>query len=425
MDTRNTNRIWLRISGTRITPCVLAMLVVACSTDDGESNGEASASAVALLTRVCGPDTCQSFLSTYESLEAMKAARAVDKSKGVEVPYSQGRVHDGSIYLFNRDEPTVTRWTVEEDLSLTQHETLSFANTGTTVFCQICNVFAGPELAFHVDAIAGGVVVAWNPKTMELIETTDVPESIMSRGEGLTPEVIFPDVIDGRAFYNASWTDWDGLVQLDRAALVTFETNSPSPTLRVLEDDRCGGTYAMTPFADAAGNVYAMGDWQGGYFDVGILASRPPACLLRVQPGANEFDPDFYVNLLEVAQAKAIRNAFPMAGGRILLNILPKDAPGVMQEEFNADPWAYYELTGFTYVVLDVETLEVTPVQDLAPAGAGNSTPLAMDGRNFIQVYPEGRDFGAHLYEVSADGEIAKIIEAGSAGDFSMIGRVR
>lgn len=408
--------------------CACVLTLAGCDDDDAGSDDGAlhQAGAIALLTRVCGPDTCQSYLNTYASLEEMQHAGTVDKTRSVEVSYAQGRVFQGSIYLFSRDEPTITRWTVADDLTLQQHETVSFANTGTSVFCEICNVFATPELAYHVDAIAGGVVVAWNPTTMELLETTDVPEGIMTRLEGGTPEVVFPSFIGGRAFYNASWANFDTLSIVDHAALVTFDASTPTPTLQLMEDERCGGTYVMAPFADAQGNVYAMGEAYAGYFQAGVPgAMRAPACLLRVKPGADHFDPDYYVDLLSATNAQAIRNAFPMANNRILLNILPASATPITEAAFQDDSWAYYSLLEFTYVVIDVETLAVTPVTALPPAAAGNSTPLALDGRTFIQVYPQGRDFGAHLYDIGVDGSVTKVIEAGSSGDFSMIGRVR
>lgn len=406
----------------------LLSLAAGCDTNDPpvEEEGTATEPVVAVLTRVCGPDTCQSYLNAYSSLEDVRDEGTVDLSRGLELTYSQGKVYNGSIYIFSREEPTITRYTVNDDLSIVKDERiLDFHLTGTEVFCQICNVFAGPELAYHIDAITGGVVVAWNPKTMELLETSDVPESIFSRMEGTSAELVFPTAVGGRAFYNASWSNWETLRHYDRAAVVAFDTDTPTPTLEVIEDDRCGGTYAMSPFADDEGNVYAMGDWEGGYYDVGTRTERPPACLLRIKPGADEFDPDYYLNLLEVAGARAIRNAFPMSGGRILLNILPNDADVVSEADFEADPRAYYTLEGFTYVILDVETEEVTPVPDIEQAAAGNSTPLSIDDRNFIQIYPNGKDEAAHLYEIKADGSAEKVIEASSAGDFSMIGRVR
>jgi hypothetical protein len=390
------------------------------------AGGDSPRSAIAVLSRVCGPDTCLSYLNSYESVEAMQAAGTIDRTRGVEVPYSQGRVYDGSIYLFSRDEPTITRWTLEEDLTFTEHERISFANTGTDIFCEICNVFAGPELAYHVDAIAGGVVVAWNPRTMEILATSEVPAGIMGKLPGGSAEVVFPTSAGGRAFYTASWSSFDTLEVHPGLAVLAFDTSTPTPELRLIEDDRCGGSYVMSPFADDEGNVYVAGDWVGGFYQAGIPGSaRAPACLLRLPSGAQAFDPSYYVDLLAVSGAQAIRTAFALPGGkRLLLNILPAGAPGVSEQAFQSNPLAWYDVTEFTYVVLDLETLTATPVTAFPPAAAGNASPLGFDEHRFVQVYPEGVE-GAELYEIGADASATRIVGAGSNGDFSMIGRAR
>lgn len=398
--------------------------IVAAGAAGQPAGAESPRSAIAVLSRVCGPDSCLSYLNSYESVEAMQAAGAIDRGRGVEVPYSQGRVYDGSIYLFSRDEPTITRWTVEEDLSFTERERISFANTGTNIFCEICNVFASPELAFHVDAITGGVVVAWNPQTMEIVATSEVPAAVMDKLPGGSAEVVFPTSVGGRAFYSVSWANFDTLEVHPGAAVLTFDTSTPTPELRLIEDDRCGGSYVMSPFADDEGNVYVAGDWVGGFFQAGVPGSaRAPACLLRLPSGAQAFDPDYHVDLLAATGAQAIRTAFALPGGRLLLNVLPAGAATVSEEQFQENPLAWYELTAFTYVVLDLETLSVTPVTAFPPAAAGNASPLGFDGRRFIQVYPEGGE--AELYEVGADASATRVIGAGANGDFSMIGRVR
>jgi len=393
------------------------------SGSSGDDPSSATTPAIAVLTRTCGPDTCLTYLNVYDSVDAMKAAGSVDKSASIELPYSQGRTHEGSIYLFSRGEqPEVTRWSIAEDLSASQAETVSFANTGTQVFCEICNVFASDELAFHLDSL-GGVLVAWNPATMQIVGRTDIPESVITRdiGGGFS-EVLWPRAFGGRAFYTAGWFNVDAATIYDRASLITFDATDPTPEITAIEDDRCGGSWAMAPFEDGSGNVYAMGEWYAGRYQVGVLDPvTTPACLLRVNPGASEFDPDYYVDLLTALDAQAIRGAFAMADGHLLLNILPNDAPPVTAADIMAEPEAYGLREDFRYVVLNVETLEVTPVS-LEPAAAGSATPLVIDDRTFIQRYEAA---SATLYEVRTDGSAEKILEAGSGSDFDMIGRVR
>lgn len=356
-------------------------------------------------------------------MEALTEAGEIDKTQGREVAYSQGRVFGGSLYLFSRGEqPTVTRWTVEPDLSLEEQETVSFGNTGTTIFCEICNVFGSPELAFHLDSSAG-VLVSWNPTTMTIVDTSDIPESITGRLEGGYADVLFPRVHDGRAFFNAGWSNSEVPEVVETAAVVTFDVDDATPELEVIEDDRCGGTWAMAPFSDDDGNVYVMGDWNAGYYQIGILDPiQTPACLLRIPAGQSEFDPDYYVDLLETLDAQAVRNAFSMADGKLLVSILPASDAGLTEAAIEADPWAFYAIDRFRYVVLDLSTLEVTPVSGIGEVRAGSATPLSIDDRTFLQIYGEGT---ADLYEVTTDGQAQLVVNAGLNSDFDMIGRIR
>jgi hypothetical protein len=394
-------------------------------TTTADAGAGADDGVIATVTRVCDPENCLSYINTYRSIEELQEVGAIDKSTGVEVPYSQGRTFNGSIYLFSRDEtPTVTRWSVNRDLSLQKEESVNFANTGTKVFCEICNLFASKDLAFHLDA-SEGVVVSWNPTTMQLVELTEMSTSITGRLKGGFADILFPALIDDRAYFNAGWSNSDTLEVVDKAAVLTFDATDPTPKLQVIEDDRCGGTWAMKPFADEDGNVYAMGDWNAGFYLAGVVDPvSKPACLLRMKPGASEFDPDYYVDLLDALDARAVRNAFAMKDGNLLLNILPNSASPLTEEAIAADPWAYYSITEFRYVVLDLESLDVTPVAALGDVAAGSATPLTIDDRTFLQIYDEAEG-SADLYEITTDGKASKIVNAGANSDFDMFGRVR
>jgi hypothetical protein len=379
---------------------------------------------IATVTRVCGTEDCLSYINTYRSIEELHAAGSIDKGAGVEVSYSQGRTFNGSIYLFSRGEsPEVTRWSVKPDLSLKEEETVSFANT--KVFCEICNIFGSKDLAFHLDT-SEGVMVAWNPTTMEIEKLSSISTAITDRLEGGYADMVFPSLVNNRAYFNAGWSNSDKFEVVEKAAVLTFDATVVAPELQIIEDDRCGGTWTMKPFADEEGNVYAMGDWNSGYYQVGVPDPvSKPACLLRIKPGATEFDPDYYVDLLAALDAQAVRNAFSMANGKLLLSILPNGVEPPSQAAIAADPWAYYSIAQFRYVVLDLKTLEVTPVAALGEVAAGSATPLALDGRAFLQIYDGGENSGANLYEITAEGEANKIVNAGANTDFDMIGRVR
>jgi hypothetical protein len=378
-----------------------------------------------VLTRVCDPESCQHYLNAFDELPADKR---IDRSLGAESGNTQGVVFGDAAYIFDRDDNSVTRWTIGEGLKLREGRTVSFQNAGVTDACAICNAFGDATHAYMVDSV-GGVIVTWNPTSMEIVAVQNLPEAILSR-DGLPAAFTWPKVVGGRVYMAASWSDYETNEVHGTAAVATFDATVDEPEVRVIEDDRCGVSSAVTPFADESGNVYVVGDWSSGLAQIGRTTPAPnPACLLRIRAGETRFDPDYYVDLLEAAGARAIYGGYGMAGGaKLLLNYWPASEPAPTAAAIAADPYAYYSFNGFRYSVLDLATRTTTEVSGIRPAGAGNNTPLLLDGVNLIQVYPEGnmsREVGADLFAISAEGEATKVLEAGPNADFEMVGRLR
>jgi hypothetical protein len=419
---------------------VLVLGVAACGDDaeqpreQSDAGGEKDADAakpdedsvIAVLTRVCGPDDCLHYLNTFAELPKDKR---IDRSQGVESGNTQGMVFNGAVYIFDRDNTSVTKWTVDADLTPRERETVSFRESGVTDACAICNVFGTPDHAYMVDS-ASGVIVTWNPTSMEIIAVNEMPKSILER-DGKPAAFSWPLVVGKRAFLAAAWIDYDTYEAYGKAAVATFDATADDPEVSVIEDDRCGVTSVATPFADKDGNVYVVGDWFGGLHQIGTLTpTDKPACLLRIKQGDSSFDSDYYVDLLATSGARAVAGAYAMQDGeKLLVNIWPEDVPAPSREDLAAGPSSYWQGKEYVYTVLDLATKTATPVDALPPGGSGNNTPLVMDGVNYIQVYPdtESNDSepGSNLYAIRQDGSAEKALEAGSQGDFEMINRVR
>ncbi len=80
------------------------------------------------------------------------------------------------------------------------------------------------------------------------------------------------------------------------------------------------------------------------------------------------------------------------------MSILPNGVPTPTEDDLAEDPWAYYSIAKFRYVVLDLETLDVTPVSALGEVAAGSATPLTVDNRAFLQIYDGDEGAGSNLY---------------------------
>lgn len=379
---------------------------------------------VLVLNRVCTPEDCNHYLY---ALPELPASGVLDRSQGIELGDSQAAIHDGFAYIFDRFNLSVTRWSVDAALTPRPEETVSFQATGVTQLDAISNVFVSPTRAFILDAGAG-VLVTWNPSSMEIVAVTNVPDPILAR-EGAPLSGLWPIESGGRVFFAASWYDFDGRRGYEKAALLSFASDDDAPTLEVLEDDRCGITASVAPFADEAGDVYFAGDWYLGLNQIGVSAGRAtkPACLLRVPAGTGAVDPNFYVDLLAAADARAITSAIYLGAGRWLMNVWPTSVPALTPAELEADPGAYFAAESFEYVVVvDLAAGTRIPVSGMRRGSYGGLTPMFMDGLPYVQVFPsDGATQGAALYEVRPTGAARQVLSAGPDGDFEFIGRLR
>jgi hypothetical protein len=348
----------------------------------------------------------------------------LDRSKAVESGETQGAVYNGAAYVFDRSARTITRWTPDENLTPVPGPTLSLQGTGIQYVGSVTHAFVSPTRAFLQDS-ESALIVTWNPTTMEIVATTPTPKEQVTR-DGMVLYGGWPAVANGRVYFPMAAYDYDKQVGYPKVVIGSFDASQDQPVMEFAEDDRCGNSSVVVPRVDANGDVYVVGDWGSGYAQVGVNPPAPnPACLLRIKAGEKAFDPTFKVDLLALSQSRALRSGYWMPDHKLLAHVWPDSVPAPTAAELAATPDLFWSFKKLQYVVMDLDHGTATPVLAIPPAGGGNLTPLAMDGVNYLQIYPGGPTAGADLYEVRADGAIRKVLSAGAMGDFEMIGRIR
>lgn len=380
---------------------------------------------ITVMNRVCTPEGCNHYLYAMNELPA---DGKLDRAQGIELGDTQGAVYEGDLYVFDREDQTITRWTLDDADTLEPGDTISLQGTGVITLDAISNVFASAERAFVLDSDAG-VLVTWNPSAMEIIAATTLPDSILSR-DGAGFFGYWPIVANDRVYYSASWYDYDARRGYEKAALLTFAADQDEPVLDTVEDDRCGITASVAPYADERGDVYFAGDWNIGLNQIGVPEAQRapnPACLLRISASSGEVDPDYYVDLLEAADARALTSAIYLGDGKWLANVWPRSVPAPTDAEISADPEVYLAAKNFEYlVIVDLENGTRLPVSGLERSSYGGLTPMFMDGVPYLQIFSDfSAPTGALLYEVNATGEARRVLEAGPNGDFELIARLR
>jgi hypothetical protein len=399
-----------------------AMALAGCGGDDkvGPRDGGAVVDkAIMIVTRVEGPEGRTYYLHVVPDFPA---SGKLDAAAAVELGASADAIaFDGVIYSGTDDR--MIRYDVADDLTVTRGPALSVAATGALWAAASSTAWASPTRA-HLVEFESGLIVTFDPSTMTLIGTTEIPAAVLER-DGFGPGVFQqPRVFGNYAYTTAYWRDWDLGTSYAVAATGRFRVDTDTPVFEVLEDPRCAVTMAAAPFSDADGNVYVAGDWASGY---DLLArdtptATTPQCLLRIKPGAAGFDPDFFVDLSALSGAPAFYAAHPMPGRRLLLN---KWSASIDPAELRdpQDPYWYWDAQAFDWTLVDLDAGTATPVRDLPLGGAQDTRTLTLDGVNYVQIYDEAR--GATLYRVTGEGEVTEVLRGGAGVDFQWLGRLR
>jgi hypothetical protein len=281
-------------------------------------------------------------------------------------------------------------------------------------------VYVSEERAYFVDEGAAQII-AWNPRTLEIDGSAPIAAEALSRGS-LPAQISRGVALGGQGFVAASWRDWDALTYHDAAALGVFDASSTEPTLQIIEDERCASN-VTTPFDGGDGFVYLISDAALG-FDALANPNRTgkTLCVLRMQPGAGQFDPDFFVDLGAALGSPGFYAAHPMRDGKLLVNLW---SPSVALDSVASpeDPSWYWGFPPyFEYAIVDLASGTSTPVAGIPRAAVQWSATLRVDGDNYVQVYRD--DTGSDLLRVEPDGSVAWVLSNPSGTDVQYIGRV-
>lgn len=247
----------------------------------------------------------------------------------------------GFFAIGDGEDVSLTRYDVEGDGTLTEGASLSFAALGVTSLGAQAVHFASPTVAYYKDPSQAQVIV-WNPTTMEITDTIDLPASLV-RADRRTS---FGDwgTREGDAFFTVVWYSATYDAVDEGTALVHIDTETQEVTVTM--DDRCRG---LSDAAEIDGALY----WFSNVINAFGHAVEPDVkgqsnCMLRVLPGEDTFD-DAYVGDVDDALPTDFSGAVVTATGTDLwaqlvdLSVAPT-APGTTYSEWYADGWAWYRV---------------------------------------------------------------------------------
>jgi hypothetical protein len=217
-----------------------------------------------------------------------------DNTKAVEIPGNGVILAQGSSFFTGlTEEPTWVRYTVDADGRIAETGRMSLMSVGvsridygnTMVDAQTAvSVFSDPPLA-----------VVWNPETMTIKGQVPLPHLVK---QGYELEVWTTVSHAGRVYVPGRFSDWTG-ARIFPGVSLTILDPAKLEIVGIAEDDRCAS--GGRPVFDANGTAYVMGDGRNYSIHMFANAAGAPApannCLLRIKPGATDFDPAWHYEL--------------------------------------------------------------------------------------------------------------------------------
>lgn len=270
------------------TPALLLCVgaLAACSDDDGgpAPGGKANYLLASVVIDADGNRT--TYAQPLETLDG-----PFDNVAAIEMPGNGTAIADGqNVYVGLSEEPVWVKYSVDAKGALAETGRISFQNLGVSRI-DYGNVIVDAQTAVSVLSDPP-LAVVWNPTTMQIRGEVPLPHMTKT---GYEVEVWTTAAHAGKVYIPGRYADWTGGRIFPGVQMTVIDPQALKIDF-IAEDDRCasGGRIAF----DAAGYGYVMGD--GRNYSAQMFANAagtgpaPENCILRIAPGATDFEADYY-----------------------------------------------------------------------------------------------------------------------------------
>ncbi len=325
---------------TRVRACALAVTCVftAAACDDSDDTTDASNAADAGGGNDAGPgdndagpepvsqwivgswllDPDGDYNGSLMVADDLGASGSLDFDNAAVWPadFTYSSPGNGTVFVGREDMPVIERWAINDDgqLENTLDEPLDLSAYGVTSTMgrsQPVIQFVDETHAYYIDNENFKVIV-FNPQASPMTVYPDDGFSlggldVAGQGEDLGSVFRSGD----RIFVTGRY--WDEVTENTTNLVKTAIIDVTNGSVTYAQSDRCGLIGAVVD--DDEGNLY-FGSHPG--LSVGTAAgwadeNTPPACIVRIKAGEDEFDADYFVNLDEISDGKLVGSLMPGA----------------------------------------------------------------------------------------------------------------
>lgn len=335
----------------------------------------------------------------------------LDYSNFLEFGNVDVSTHGGYVFVWERDPAIMTRYTVEDDLSLTPGPSRSFLNYGLGGGGEL--VYVSETRAYMLSPQLDTIVV-WNPAALEITGTipVDLPKEL--RSSGFAPFAHKGQVVGDSVVWQIIAANFEALTIHPGVVLAIASANTDEP-VRFVEDDRCIG--GDGGYVDAGGDYYVRAGGYWGYFAAyGPAREAARTCVLKLPAGGAGFDPDYLVDMRELTGTYVNFPWFHVEGSTYLTQVW--DSAVALPENAND----YYLGAGLKAQLIDIESGSVAPYPDIDGTIPISSNEIALDGVAYYEWSDQGLGAAStQVMELRREGLVPKF----SLPSLWALGRIR
>jgi hypothetical protein len=251
--------------------------------------------------------------------------------------------------------------------------TLSFADYGEVDVAFWSNTFVAPDKAYMINGVGGYVI--WNPLSMQITGTFDLPElpardNLLLRAGTLDRSNV---IRDGVLYQPMYWSDEDYAVFAPDSRIVAIDIATDS-VIETIEAP-CAGLDIGT--RDAAGNLY-FSTWTSGVYQPLLLGSESN-CVARIAAGSNSAEASFsFAEVADGREGSAVRH---FDDGKLLFSVFYDE-----RVDFTgADPWELIAERNWRTWLYDPVSASAAPVEQL-DWNSGATYVFSVDDLSYVLV---------------------------------------
>jgi hypothetical protein len=280
--------------------------------------------------------------------------------------------YGGRAFAWEQETGQMTSWSIDGDLSLRRGATMSLGQLGLAGWRY--HAFVSPTRAYAL-GLELGVVVVWNPETMEIVDELrfDAPPDFDDMDA--YPLSVF--VRDGKIVAPLYGDNFEAQRIGKRQVVGVIDTATDAVSF--LYDDRClpSGLGHMTPEGDLYLDPYQSGTYYDAY---AIEPGLPPPCSLRIRAGEERIDPDYVLDYSSLLGVHA-EGVWPISENLVMAL---SRVPGVPLPDVQDDYWSLPQQSSS----VDLVTRSVQPYTGMPAALQMQSAGQhVVDGHSFYQNY--------------------------------------